>query len=205
MKPRLLNVQNTLMAFATPIRQTQYDKLQEFNADLAKRILTLRGQSVGEKHSNVGGWQSDDKLLQTLGEPYATQLARMFLENVYAIMDQMVETTAPRPAQFSVEAWANVNERGHSNVGHIHPGCPWSGVYYVTTDTGPEAGGQIVFTDPRTAALMFKHPFNPFPAGESITATPRPGMMLVFPSFIYHDVLVYCGEAPRISIGLNMK
>jgi uncharacterized protein (TIGR02466 family) len=204
MKARFHAVNNTLLAFATPIRQRQYADLDDFNAELAQRILALREREPGERRSNAGGWHSGNTLLQTLGEPLGTRLGRMFLENVNAAFDLVAERTGPPPAKASIEAWANVNTRGDSNVAHIHPGSAWSGVYYVAASSAPDAGGELVLSDPRTAALMHPHPFNPFLSTNGVTVTPKPGLLVVFPSFVYHSVNVYHGEQPRITVAFNL-
>jgi len=205
MKPKFINVQNTLLAFPTPIRQHMYPNAEPLNAELSRRIIEMREQSPGIRKSNVGGWHSDDQLLQSLGEPYGTQLGKMFLENIKAAMSTIAEGIEGLPSKVNMHAWANVNRRGDSNVAHIHPGFTWSGVYYVATDTSPDAGGELVFADPRTAALMVAHPFNPFPDANNVTVNPRPGMLLVFPSFLYHSVRVYNSDSVRISIAFNLK
>ena len=203
MKARLTTVKSTLLAFATPIHQVRYDGLGEFNAEVGRRILALREQSPGQQNSNQGGWQSEKDLLSKLGEPYGTQLARMFVENVRAAMESVVELTEPAQEKLSMDAWANVNLRGNSHALHIHPGCPWSGSYYVAAE--PNSAGEIYFIDPRTSALMNNHPLNPFNATNHISIAPAPGMMLVFPSFVFHGVRPYEGTAPRISIAFNLR
>lgn len=205
MKARLSNIKNTLLAFPTPIHQSRHEDLQTFNQELASRILSLRDQSPGEKRSNAGGWHSDAQLLHKLGEPLGSRLGRMFVEDVRTAMEAIVEITQPLPDSVSVDAWANINQRGDSNMPHIHGGSAWSGVYYVATDARPEAAGKLVFSDPRTAALMLTHPFNPFNATSLIQVVPVAGMMLVFPSFLSHYVEVYQGDVPRISIAFNLR
>jgi uncharacterized protein (TIGR02466 family) len=204
MRPRFIEVNQTILAYPTPIRRHLHAGVQEFNRELAARILELREHAPGKRLSNVGGWHSDDQLLQTLGEPYAGRLARMFMDDVREAFAAVTEAEEPLPATVSIEAWANVNTRGDTNVPHIHGGCPWSGVYYVACDTGPAAGGGLVFADPRTAALMVVHPYNPFKGANHITLTPEPGVMVVFPSFLYHGVQPYLGDSPRISIAFNL-
>jgi uncharacterized protein (TIGR02466 family) len=204
MRPRLVEVNQTILAYPTPIRRHLRADVGEFNRELAARILELRDRSPGRRLSNVGGWHSDSQLLQALGEPYAGRLGRMFVEDVREAFAAVAEVTEPLPATVSIEAWANVNARGDANVPHIHGGCPWSGVYYVAGDTGPAAGGNLVFTDPRTAALMVVHPYNPFKGANHITVAPEPGVMVVFPAFLYHGVDPYHGDAPRISVAFNL-
>lgn len=86
--------------------------------------------------------------------------------------------------------WSIVNPAGSSNKAHIHPKCHWSGVYYVSA---PKNAGDIEFIDPRTAHLMNQPRFTP---GEKrskenwtkVRFTPKPGKMLIFPSWLYHGV-----------------
>ena len=148
MRPRFTEINETILAYPTPIRRHRYPNVQEFNRELTERILALRDRSPGKKVSNVGGWHSDSQLLQTLGEPYAGQLGRMFMENVREAFSVVAEVADPLPDTVSIEAWANVSQRGDSNVAHIHGGCPWSGVYFVASDSGPGVRGNLVFTDP---------------------------------------------------------
>jgi uncharacterized protein (TIGR02466 family) len=202
MKPRLRIVENTLMAFSTPIHQVRFENSDEFNAELSRRVLAMRATVTSQQFSNVGGWHSDSNFLQNLGEPYASQLARMFLQGVRSALESLVELGDIPPHTPLIECWANVNERGDSNRQHIHPGNPWSGVYYVATEPG--ARGEIYFVDPRVASLMSIHPFNPFNATNPITVVPESSMLLVFPSFLYHGVHAYEGDSPRISIAFNL-
>lgn len=205
MKPKLNHVQSTLMAFSTPIYQAVMDDMAQFNADLTRVILDFRARDPkGVKYSNEGGWHSAANFLQEVGEPYRARLGAMFMKGVTANLAASVELDSPLPPQVQVTGWANVNERGDCNTSHCHPGCPWSGVYYVATDVGPQVGGQLVFIDPRAAAVMLKHPYSPFPATSTITLIPRPGTLVVFPSFLYHFVSTYHGDNPRISVAFNM-
>ncbi len=202
MKPRLRIVKNTLLAFATPIQKMRFENTGSFNHEVATRVLEMRDTKPSKHYSNVGGWHSDSNFLRELGEPYGSQLAGMFMQGVSAALDSLVEISEVPAIQPLIESWANVNERGDSNGLHIHPGNPWSGVYYVATEQN--ARGEIYFIDPRVASLMSIHPLNPFNATNPITIEPEVGMMVVFPSFLYHGVHAYMGSTPRISIAFNL-
>jgi uncharacterized protein (TIGR02466 family) len=128
----------------------------------------------------------------------------MFIENVRATMVSVAEIDAPLTNEVGIEAWANVNVKHNANASHLHGGSAWSGVYYVASDPSPAAGGDLFFTDPRTAALMVTHPYNVFKSGTRIALRPEPGLMVIFPSFLYHGVDPYLGETPRISIAFNV-
>lgn len=86
--------------------------------------------------------------------------------------------------------WSIINPPGNGNRAHIHPGCIWSGVYYVQASEG---AGQIEFVDPRTALIMSqaKHipkKKRPRDCWTKVNYKPTPGRMLIFPSWLYHGV-----------------
>lgn len=204
MKPKPLRAERTMLAFTTPITVRPFEATEALNRHISSFALEWRKSEPGEQRSNLGGWHSPDQLLQRLGEPWAGQLAQMFLQTV----KEAVEAVAEPPAnlgRFGIEAWVNINEKGDSNAPHIHPGSVWSGVYYVATDPPGQAEGRLRFTDPRTAALTSAHPLNPFHATNNIKIAPEPGTFVVFPSFLYHSVSAYNGINPRISLAFNLR
>jgi uncharacterized protein (TIGR02466 family) len=92
----------------------------------------------------------------------------------------------------SIHAWATVHQRCVSHLLHTHPGHLLSGVYYVRM---PERAGHIVFHDPRG-------PRFPFDQREQVQ--PRPGDLILFPSWLAHTVTPTGGESERISIAFNL-
>ena len=86
--------------------------------------------------------------------------------------------------------WSIINPPGNGNRAHVHPGCIWSGVYYVQSSEG---AGQIEFVDPRTVLIMnqAKHmpkKKRPRDCWTKVNYKPVPGRMLIFPSWLYHGV-----------------
>jgi len=201
-KPRRAKSANIHVAFPTPVLERHYRDKQQMNRHIERFVLDWRSRDRGVTRSNIGGWHSSDDLLKRLGEPHAKTLCTMFMESIREIMSYLVQNPI-QPKQLGFEAWAIVNEAGDHNAAHIHPACPWSGVYYVAMDEG--AGGRIGFTDPRTHALMLAHPLTPWHAHNPLYIKPKPGTMVVFPSFLYHFVEVYRGGTPRISIAINLR
>src|SRR3954471_24697750 len=112
MKPRLAKIEQTILAYPTPIRQHIYKDKVEFNRELTTRILSMRDSSPGLRRSNVGGWHSDSQLLQNLGPELGGGLAQMFMESVRATVLAMAELDQPLPDQVLIEAWANINMKG---------------------------------------------------------------------------------------------
>jgi uncharacterized protein (TIGR02466 family) len=109
--------------------------------------------------------------------------------------------------------WANVNRSGHGNEFHSHPGGYWSGVYYVD-DGGiaddPSLGGELEFMDPRgpMAAIYAPHLAVAMPGGLKAGANepliPKAGRLVMFPSWLLHQVRPYRGNAERISVAFNL-
>jgi uncharacterized protein (TIGR02466 family) len=118
-----------------------------------------------------------------------------------------------RPA-WSVTAWANVNGPGDANICHYHPGAFWSGSYYVADGgcaTDHSLGGEFEMLDPRGAAPAMYAPALKFAGedGQSVgaaeTIRPRPGLLFLFPSWLFHQVRPYRGDGLRISIAFNLS
>ena len=99
--------------------------------------------------------------------------------------------------------WINVMNKSAIHAPHIHPHSVISGTYYVTA---PDKAGAIRFEDPRLAMLMAAPPkkTNAKPANRPfVTIAPRPGMLLLWESWLRHGVEPNRAKAPRISISFN--
>lgn len=99
--------------------------------------------------------------------------------------------------------WINVMNKGGSHAAHIHPHAVVSGTYYVTV---PDKAGAIRFEDPRLAMQMAAPPKKPKakPANRSfVTLAPKPGMLLLWESWLRHGVEPNRAKTPRISISFN--
>jgi uncharacterized protein (TIGR02466 family) len=99
--------------------------------------------------------------------------------------------------------WINVMDKGAVHAAHIHPHSVVSGTYYVAV---PQKAGVIRFEDPRLAMLMAAPPKKSTakPANRPfVTITPKPGMLLLWESWLRHGVEPNRAKAPRISISFN--
>jgi uncharacterized protein (TIGR02466 family) len=107
-----------------------------------------------------------------------------------------------RNIQWTVHAWANVNRSGAFNKMHVHPGSTWSGTYYVDPgdSSDPLNGAALHLWDPCPGrSTAFLH----VPA--SIYINPKPGLMVLFPSYLPHMVFPNMGVSTRISIAFNLR
>lgn len=99
--------------------------------------------------------------------------------------------------------WINILAPGGMHSGHIHPGSVISGTVYVAM---PEGAGALKLEDPRLPLMMAA----PQPLDEASEAArrfvylrPRPGDVVMWESWLRHEVMTHQGEDPRISISFN--
>jgi uncharacterized protein (TIGR02466 family) len=196
--------------FGTPVVLFDLPEAQALNVELRTAIVERQEAHSGTQHSNLGGWQSSWDMERWGGAPAIKLLA--FGRNT---ANRVTTDREGKPVAIVWRAnmWANVNRSGHANEFHSHPGSFWSGVYYVD-DGGiaddPSLGGELEFMDPRGPGPAMYAPQLAFgAAGLSVGANemvrPRAGRLVMFPSWLLHQVRPYKGNAERISIAFNLS
>lgn len=99
--------------------------------------------------------------------------------------------------------WVNVLKPGGGHSGHIHPHSVLSGTYYVAIPPGAQG---IRFEDPRLAMMMaapMRRADAPADQQPFVTLTPEPGTLLLWESWLRHEVPPSNAKADRISISFN--
>jgi uncharacterized protein (TIGR02466 family) len=99
--------------------------------------------------------------------------------------------------------WVNVMPEGGSHTSHLHHNAVISGTYYVCV---PQGAGPIVFEDPRLAMLMAAPPRKvkaPAEFRSHVSETPKPGTLLLWESWLRHEVPLNMAEGNRISVSFN--
>jgi uncharacterized protein (TIGR02466 family) len=190
--------------FVTQIGTFILPNAAELNPILTKAIRDRENTSRSWRRSNVGGWRSGMDLLDW-PEVQATD----FKESISSAILHMVKTVGRVPhmnAELSIVAWCNLNREGAFNTPHNHPKHIWSGVYYSHVDDmapdGTPSQGTISLQDPRGAINMLRHP-GKCNWGSSVQLKPVAGMVILFPSWLFHLVYPFKGEGERISIAFN--
>ena len=136
-----------------------------------------------------------------------------------SVFDDLVRLIDPRVGRFarSVDLdlggrrlvldsfWINVLEPGGHHAAHIHPHSVVSGTFYVDVPKGASA---IRFEDPRHAMMMAAPPRKasarmanrPF-----VSVEPKPGTLLLWESWLRHEVPVNNARRARISLSFNYR
>lgn len=193
-------------AFSTPIYECDWPESEALNAALVEAIDARRAASPeGISRALRGGWHSSTDLFEWAGDAGA-ELANRIYEGFQSLCRATIDHAGTLSGRLSMDAWANVTERGGYHRVHNHADSIWSGVYYVQVDDSDDAwpdSGTLEFLDPRSNANMVPTPGRPFSGNARFH--PRPGLLIMFPSWLQHFVNPYQGDGRRISISFNLN
>ena len=193
--------------FPVPIHQFDVNGFSEIKDKLIDYAYDWKKTDPeGLSFSNRGGWQSNpfpffDKNKKDVLQSFLTNCLEEFL-------------SIKKSVNFTLSAWVNINKPGDYNLKHHHSDCNLAGVLWIKA---PQNSGDIVFDNPRT--------FDPFlqsaKMGEIDSYTddfkdknkiypdyyfpPTEGRILIFPSYLEHQVRENKSNEDRISVAFNIK
>ncbi|WP_309662489.1 TIGR02466 family protein [Sphingomonas sp.] len=127
-------------------------------------------------------------------DPTFAELARLLVRHATAFARDCAFDSPRKPRLDSL--WVNLLKSGGQHSGHIHPHSILSGTLYVEA---PPGSGAIRFEDPRLP-LMMAAPLRP---DTFISIEPHPGLLLLWESWLRHEVLPGSGKGHRLSISFN--
>jgi uncharacterized protein (TIGR02466 family) len=189
-------------AFPTLIGRSVVPDAGTMNADLRTLILAEEARYASLGRSNIGGWHSRTDLLR---RPEAS-VSALSTWITWAVSRMVAATAGPRTdtGTMLLSAWAVICRAGAYHAPHSHPDSAWSGAYYVdagTQDPDRPLSGVLEFLDPRSGVEAVTAPGDPY--GEPCRIRPDAGLLVVFPSWLYHWVHPYAGTTPRIVVSFN--
>ena len=204
-------------SFSTPFGVLQLNDCDSMNREL--KALFLQREKEGDK------WQEQ--------YPTATLKVKTFESNfelftwtdacvqklkqwVFQALGQMIMQVNGNPLQelnqlkIYNHAWFHITRSGGYMGTHNHPMASWSGVYCVDdggADPDNPDSGATRYYDPRNSVNMYmdagnNHWVSPFEPGVQ-TYQARAGQLVIFPSFLMHDVAPFTGPGTRISVAFN--
>ncbi len=101
--------------------------------------------------------------------------------------------------------WANILAPGGHHSGHIHPHSVISGTYYVVV---PKGAASLRFEDPRLA-MMMAAPMRKASAAQDlqsfVSIAPKAGQLLLWESWLRHEVPRTMSKTDRISVSFNYR
>jgi uncharacterized protein (TIGR02466 family) len=172
---------------------------QRLLTELAHSIRTLakddRAGCQWSKEHRYSGYTSYASLNDLpRRDPAFADLARILTRHAVEFARAASFDRARKPKLDSL--WVNLLKSSGHHSGHIHPHSIISGALYIEV---PKGSGSIRFEDPRLPLMMAAPP-----RPESFaTVEPRPGLLLMWESWLRHEVLAGTGKGERLSISFN--
>lgn len=134
-------------------------------------------------------------------DPEFSTLAKLLDKHAAAFARELNFASARRLKLDSI--WINVLEPGGAHSGHIHPHSVLSGTFYVDVPAGSSA---LKLEDPRLAMMMAAPPRRddgPESERAFVYVTPKAGEVLMWESFVRHEVPANGAKKARVSVSFN--
>lgn len=205
-------------AFAAPMVFAKLEDCAALNAEL--RELFLARAAEGDKFSNPSPYTyRNDALFESNFRLFewphdcVRKLRDFCWATLYRVIGELngYDVEFLRKLQIANEAWFHVTRRGGFFGPHNHPLHSWSGVYCVCHhgDDPDSDSGKLTFINPFSTNTMFmdmatakfRPPFSPAHRMMRLEA----GQLVLFPSWLLHEVMPYEGDDVRITVAFNAR
>lgn len=189
------------------VTQVYQAKLKTDLKDLKKEIFQIQkadvnGQKWSEKnyiggYTSYGSWDQLHRLsscfeaLETKINPHVLRFAKSLN---YEIKKSSLRLNS---------IWVNVMPEGALHTAHIHPQSVISGTFYVDVPPGASA---LKFEDPRLGFFMNSPSVSPHAKKTNLrffSVKPKAGDIVLFESWLKHEVPVNQSKKPRLSVSFN--
>jgi uncharacterized protein (TIGR02466 family) len=201
---------STRPLFVTPLYQASLagDKgFAEFNAGLLGACLDLaEHDGAGRAWSKAHGYRGYTSYasLDDLPSRYPEFAAlKKKLDRHAAAFAQALSLDLGGRRLAMDSLWANVLKPGGAHSGHVHPHSVLSGTVYVHTPPGASA---LKLEDPRLPMMMAAPPREadaPEPLQAFVYIQPDEGTVLMWESWLRHEVPANAAKADRVSVSFN--
>lgn len=200
-------------AFAVPVCRGKLDTCERLNRELEQLFLARETQAFRNptpSHNPQAEMFESRVDLFTWPEPCIQELRQFMLESVFRVAMAASETAREEFARLHLNnhTWFHITRHSGYFVSHNHALASWSAVYCVKDGgAGAQLGGLLRLFDTRVGADAYLDPANqrlrqPFGVGD-LDLQLQPGQLVVFPSYLFHEVTPYYGTDVRITVASN--
>ena len=134
-------------------------------------------------------------------DPAFADLQKLLVRHASTFADELAFDLSRKPKLDSL--WVNLLKPGGHHSAHIHPHSILSGTLYVEV---PDGGGPIRYEDPRLPMMMaspVRREDAPDELRPFVAVEPRRGLLLMWESWLRHEVLPGTARQDRLSISFN--
>lgn len=189
--------------FATLLYEAMIDE-ERLLAELAHSIRSLaRDDDAGKRWSRDKGYRGYTSYasLNDLPkrDPAFSELKRLLTRHAAAFARELAWHRKPNVDSL----WVNLLKSGGHHGAHIHPHSILSGTLYVEA---PAGSGAIRFEDPRLPMMMaapVRGDDAPEELRQFVSIAPHPGLLLMWESWLRHEILPGKSSGERLSISFN--
>lgn len=165
---------------------------------LKEKIYSKKNFLENRFSSNIGGWQSTDIDINLFSEELYNEIIK---NSLIGFSYLGLKSQEPKINN----CWININYKNNYNDRHMHKGSILSGVFYISTNKN---SGQIIFYNPNDKLSFFMSSniikeYN-FVNSSIWKFKPCNNLLLIFPSWLEHQVMPNISEEDRISIAFNI-
>jgi uncharacterized protein (TIGR02466 family) len=202
-------------AFAVPFGASYLDD-PELNKELKALFLSRETSEFENKNRNS---EESDLVFEsnfdlfTWTDKCVVKLKEYMTACVIETIGMVNQYKRSTVAEFDIyaDAWYHITRKGGNFTNHNHPMASWSAVYCIADgidDADTESSGVTRFFHPQTAASTYLDAGNinmthdHFSFGHKNFKL-KSGQIVIFPSWIYHDVSTYTGNSERIVVAVN--
>ena len=110
------------------------------------------------------------------------------------------------PEKCAIWTWASVMRKGGYLPSHNHPRSHFSGVFFIKRDPG---SAPLIVESPTIPLRMHEPPitnpenYGPF-TSPVLTLTPEDNTIMIWPSWLYHQIPLIMDDSPFITISFNI-
>jgi len=201
--------------FAVPFGSKRHPDCVQLNRELEALFLTRETEEYRNPspshHAPPETFESRFNLFRW-PETCVQELRRFMMDAVLEMVCQTTGRTLQEVSRlrFHNHTWFHITRYAGSFSNHNHPLASWSAVYCVNPGESPGEpadGGLLRFFDPRSAANGYRD----FAVDElrrsyalaGLDLRLNEGQLVVFPSYLFHEVTPYYGREARVTVASN--
>lgn len=211
-----LNPADLVTMFAVPFGFGRFPDPLRLNPPLRRLILEMEssGRAANPRPltaRNTTTFESHFDFFR-LPDPAVQELKAFCWDQLVGLIGRLSNYDRPTLERLQIfnDCWFHVSRRGGFFGVHNHPNASWSGVYCVDpgrSDADKPESGLLSFVNPTTLSAMHMD------AGVANIRLPfghdgprlrlEAGQLVLFPSWVLHEVTSFEGEGERITVAFN--